>query len=215
MSFVITSNDFVNCLEITAKKIAENKDYISELDGTTGDGDHWANLNAGYEAVLASSDHLRTRKIPELLREVGMIMMSKTGGSSGILYGSAFLAASAAVAGKDIIDSSDLCACLNAMSEAMCSRGNAKPGYKTMIDALYPAAETYENAAKSGMDDRECIESVREASTQGAEATAAMSAQRGRASYREDRGVGHLDPGAVTMSYLIESLCGYILENLL
>lgn len=215
MRFVITSDDYVNCLKLAADKIAEKKAYISELDSVTGDGDHWANLNLGFRAILEEADSLRAKDMTALFNRIGAVMMMKTGGSSGILYGGAYLAAGRTAAGKTALSSEALCACLNAMVEDMCKRGNSEPGYKTMIDALYPAVEAYKAALEQGLDDRTCMTLVKQAALEGAQATAAMPAVRGRASYRLDKGVGHLDPGAVTMSYQIECLCEYILGHLL
>jgi dihydroxyacetone kinase-like protein len=142
-------------------------------------------------------------------------MMSKIGGSSGILYGGAYIAASKAISGKNSINSQELCTALEAMVNDMMVRGKAKPGFKTMIDALYPAVQAYKNALSSGTDDLKAMELVKEAAINGAEATKHMEAVRGRASYQNNKGVGHLDPGAVTMSYQIECLCDYIKNNLI
>lgn len=214
MSFTITAEDYINYMEIVAEKLAENKDYISELDGITGDGDHWANMNMGFENILAGAGELRGMDMDALFRQIGMIMMSRIGGSSGILYGGAYIAAAKTIMGRNSITSEELCGCLHAMAEDMCTRGNSKPGYKTMIDALYPAAEAYRKALDEGMDDKEILEIVKKASVDGAVSTADMPAFRGRASYRTDKAVGHLDPGAVTMSYQIECLCDYLTAKL-
>lgn len=215
MGFVITSNGYVDYLEMVSKKIAENKEYISELDADTGDGDHWANINMGFKNILSLSDELREQKMDRVFFRIGTIMMSKIGGSSGVLYGGAYMAAGKEIEGKKEIDSEDMCRCLRAMCIDMCKRGKSEPGYKTMIDALYPAVEMYEKCLIEGTDEKTCMERVKKASLDGAKATADMSARRGRASYRADKGVGHLDPGAVTMSYQISCLCDYILEKLL
>ena len=55
---------------------------------------------------------------------------------------------------------------------------------------------------------------VKAAAEAGAESTRAMEAVRGRATYQSGKGVGHLDPGAVTMSYQVGALCDVILSSL-
>lgn len=213
MSFMVTTNDYVDYLVRAAKKIADSKEYISELDGITGDGDHWANMNLGFENILEKENDLRDKKICDVFKDIGMIMMTKIGGSSGILYGGAYIAAAGQIKDKVSITSEELCACLNAMVEDMCERGQSKPGYKTMIDALYPAAEAYKKALSEGMPNKQLLNVVKKAAKDGAESTAEMKAVRGRASYRTDKAVGHLDPGAVTMAYQLECLCDCLLDK--
>ena len=214
MSFTINAEDYMAYMERASLRIRESKDYISELDGITGDGDHWFNINLGFEQILAQADSLRKLRMDELFRRIGMIMMSKIGGSSGILYGGAYMAAAKGIAGRESITSEELGASLVAMAADMCERGNSKPGYKTMIDALHPAAEAYREALEAQLPDAELLARVKEAAAAGAASTADMPAIRGRASYQADKGVGHLDPGAVTMSYQIGCLCDSILDRI-
>ncbi|MGI6402752.1 MAG: dihydroxyacetone kinase subunit DhaL [Oscillospiraceae bacterium] len=215
MGFTLSAKDYVGYLKTAAQKIGENKDYISQLDAETGDGDHWFNINLGFEQLVAAAQELSALPMDAAFQKIGMIMMSKIGGSSGILYGGAYMAAGKAIKGKEVIGSEDLCLSLNAMVQDMMNRGKAQPGYKTMIDALYPAVEAYKQALAAGKSDEETLKLVAEAAVQGAESTRAMEAVKGRASYQSDKGVGHLDPGAVTMSYQIECLCHYIQQHLL
>ncbi|MEG0912528.1 MAG: dihydroxyacetone kinase subunit DhaL [Oscillospiraceae bacterium] len=214
MSFTITSSDYVDYINAAAKKIAANGDYITGLDAITGDGDHWANINMGFENLVAASDEMRAMPINGVFKKIGMLMMSKIGGSSGILYGGAYIAAGKAVAGKESINSEELCASMDAMVKDMMERGKAEPGFKTMIDALYPAVEAYKKALAEGKSDAETLDEVKKAAIDGAEATKAMQAVKGRASYQTNKGVGHLDPGAVTMAYQIECLCDCIKAKL-
>ena len=102
-----------------------------------------------------------------------------------------------------------------AMAQDMITRGKSQPGYKTMIDSIYPAALRYQQELEKGTTDAELLAQVKQAALDGAESTRDMPAVRGRASYQVDKGVGHLDPGAVSMSYQISDLCDYIRENLL
>ena len=94
------------------------------------------------------------------------------------------------------------------------SRGQAKPGFKTMIDSLYPSVKAYELSLKENIDDKSLCMRVRQAAIDGANETAKMEAIRGRATYQADKGVGHLDPGAVTMSYQIICLMDMLEDKL-
>lgn len=210
---IITSEDYTAYLNRAAVKISENREYVTELDAATGDGDHWVNLNMGFEALTESGEELKALPICETLKRIGMIMMSRIGGSSGILYGGAYLAAARAAAGREMLDMEGLCLVLTAMVEDMMSRGKAEPGFKTMIDSLYPAAEAFRLALEAGEDDKTILERVKKAAEEGAESTRQMEARKGRASYMISKGTGHLDPGAVTMSLQIGCLCDYLMEK--
>ena len=214
MGFTINAKDYMEYIKKAAQKIDNNSDYITELDAATGDGDHWVNLNMGFEKLVSSSDELEELPIDDCFKKIGMIMMSTIGGSSGILYGGAYLAAAKMIPSKNEINSEDLCDVLDAMVQSMIDRGDAKPGYKTMIDALFPAVETYKDCLAKDLSDRETLEAVKQSTIDGAESTKEMKAVRGRARYQTNKGVGHLDPGAVTMSYQISTLADYLLEKI-
>ena len=210
----VNAEVYVAFIRKAAEKIASEKDYITELDSITGDGDHWANINFGFENLVARIPDMENMSISDVFNTIGMVMMSKIGGSSGILYGSAYMAAAKKCTGKQEIDAAGLCDALDAMCNDMCARGKAKPGYKTMIDALYPAVEAFKADLAAKKTDLEILADVAKATEDGAEATRNMEAVKGRASYQETKGLGHLDPGAVTMSYQLKELCNAIRESL-
>ena len=214
MGFILTSSDYVDYIIKTAEKIRENGDYISGLDAATGDGDHWANLNLGFENLVAAADELRSMPVDGAFRKTGMLMMSKIGGSSGILYGGGYMAAAKACAGKAQINADELCSALEAMVNDMMARGKAEPGMKTMIDALYPAVERFRQGLADGEDESAMLAAVKQAALDGAEATRDMAAVKGRASYQTNKGIGHLDPGAVTMSWQIAGLCDLLMDRI-
>jgi len=213
MSFALTSKDYTEYLARVAGIIRANRDYITDLDAATGDGDHWANLNVGFEKLTASAGEIAALPIPDALRRIGMLMMSAVGGSSGVLYGGAYMAAGKAMVGRETLDARDLCSVLSTMLEDMCRRGNSQPGFKTMIDALHPAAEAFKEGLAQGTSVQQLLAAVKRAAEDGAQATRQMEAVRGRAYYQPGRGVGHLDPGAVTMSMQIGALMDYIIET--
>ena len=199
MSFTLTAKDYAEYIKLAYELIHSKGDYITELDSVTGDGDHWTNINMGFENLVKNVDRLETMELSDEFKEIGKIMMSVIGGSSGVLYGSAYIAAAKALKGIEVLHDAELCTVLKAMLDAIVARGQAKEGYKTMIDSLAPAVKKYE----------ECLANGTPAAEDGAENTKNMEAIRGRASYQANRGLGHLDPGAVTMSYQIATLMDY------
>ncbi len=206
----ITTEDYIEYLENVAKRINENKDYITKLDATTGDGDHWVNMNMGFSKILDSKDELKNLSIKELLKKIGMIMMSTVGGSSGVLYGGAYINASKKLGDVDFLNEEGILILLEAISEAIMSRGKVEFGNKTMLDSLYPAVETYKQKLNEKVSYEELLEAAENSSKNGMQETKNMKATKGRASYRNDKGVGHLDPGAVTMYYQISELVQFL-----
>lgn len=214
MSFQLTSKDYADYIRKAYQLIHENGDYITDLDSATGDGDHWTNINMGFEKLVEIAGELEQKSVFEEFKQIGMTMMSVIGGSSGVLYGSAYLAAAKVLKEKETIGNEELCQVLEAMLQAIMSRGNAQAGWKTMIDCLAPAVDCYKECIKNGEDEKTTAEKVKQAALDGAESTREMEAVRGRATYQANKGVGHLDPGAVTMSYQIATLMDCVKEKL-
>lgn len=200
----IGTKEYVEYLLAVAEKIKQEKDYITELDAATGDGDHWANMNIGFSKLVEKESELRGEDLSGLFKKAAMIIMSGVGGSSGILYASAYLKASVAAAGLSSLDAGGICHVLEAELEGIMQRGNGQPGFKTMIDPLYQAV----NAMKAALPDGEeaAVKAMQQGAEAGMEATREMEAVRGRACYQANKGVGHLDPGAVTMYYQLDLL---------
>lgn len=215
MSFEIKQKDYIQYLKNVYDLLQEKKDYITQLDLATGDGDHWANMNMGFEKLVSQSDDFLNISLQEMFKKIGMTMMSVIGGSSGVLYGGAYISASKELAGVDAIGAEELYKVWNAMLLDIMNRGKADVGSKTMIDSLAPAVKALRENIDNGQSMKDLLNDVSEAALNGAEETKKMQALRGRASYQTNKGVGHLDPGAVTMSYQIDELCKYVINNLL
>ncbi len=218
MTVKMTVNDFIRYFNQTKDLIYQEKDYVTELDSATGDGDHWVNVNKGFEKITSLfEDDSTNLNFSDFFKKIGMTMFSAVGGSSGALYGSGYIAASKECKTKKYEKELDIHALYDvyhAMLEEMMKRGKTQPGQKTMIDALYNALQAYKTSMDANKSETEIIESFIQGAKDGAEATRNMEAVKGRASYRTDKGVGHLDPGAVTMAMQLESLGNYILKTL-
>lgn len=213
MTFKISSSDYMDYLKVFYNILQKDKEFITELDLATGDGDHWINLNTGFGELLKIEDQIKEMNLQDAFKKIGMVLMSKVGGSSGVLYGGAYMAASKTLEGVDYIGRNELYNIWNAMLIDIMNRGKTEVGNKTMVDALAPAVKELKLKIDANADDEELLQSVAKASKKGANDTKEMPAIRGRATYQTNKGVGHLDPGAVTMAYQIETLCNYILQK--
>lgn len=198
----MTNEDVMRWLERTADVLRENRTYLTELDAAIGDADHGINMDRGFSAVRDKFPTMATMDMATRLRTVGSTLVSTVGGAGGPLYGTAYLRAAGAIAGKEELTSADIVAMLEAFLGGVVARGKAQPGEKTMVDALTPAL----NAAKQALNENATLAQLTsraaEAAEQGARDTIPMLATKGRASYLGERSIGHQDPGA-TSSWLI------------
>ncbi|HEM3726232.1 TPA: dihydroxyacetone kinase subunit L [Streptococcus suis] len=177
-------------METFNKKIQENKDYLSELDSPIGDGDHGGNMARGMAAVMQELTEKDYESADQVFKVVAMQLLSKVGGASGPLYGSAFMGITkASQAGADLADT------LQAGLDMIQKRGKAELGEKTMVDVWVPViAALRENQLT--------VEVIREA----VQATKDIVATKGRASYVGERSIGHIDPGSFSSGLLFEAM---------
>lgn len=203
----MTPAQYVGYLEQTADMIASQGSYITDLDAAIGDGDHWLNLNIGFQKIKEQADSLKCLpNFQELFTQLSRLIMSSMGGTSGALYGSMYLAAAKQCISLVNLDYNHLSDLLFCWSNTIMERGNTQPGEKTMLDAIFPAAQKYKDARACGLPEREALSELKQAALDGAQSTKGMAAKRGRASIQPGKGVGHLDPGAVTMALQLECL---------
>ncbi len=193
-----------------AEKIEEHKDYLTELDQPIGDSDHGINLARGFEAVKQKVAALDGKDIGMILKTVGMTLVSTVGGASGPLYGSAFMKAGMAMAGKMEMGSEDFLVMMDAAVEAVKQRGKATEEEATMLDAMCPSLRAMKAAREEGKSAPEMLADGVKASWAGVEHTKDLVATKGRASYVGERGLGHQDPGATSYSYMLEVIAGAI-----
>ena len=191
-------------IESSAADIAEQRDYLVDLDRAIGDGDHGENMDRGFKAAVEALGQAQPASVAEVLKTVAKTLMSTVGGAAGPLYGTAFLRASKA-AGDGELDSAGVAAVIAGALNGIQARGKATTGEKTMVDAWTPALEAARAAAESGSDPAAVLEAAATAAEAGAAATEPMRATKGRASYLGERSIGHLDPGAVSTSLILRA----------
>ncbi len=191
-------------IELAAADIAEQRDYLVDLDRAIGDGDHGENMDRGFKAALEALGQGQPASVAEVLKTVAKTLMSTVGGAAGPLYGTAFLRASKA-AGDGELDGAGVAAVIAGALEGIQARGKATTGEKTMVDAWTPALEAARAAAESGSGAAAVFEAAATAAEAGAAATEPLRATKGRASYLGERSIGHLDPGAVSTSLILRA----------
>jgi len=198
-------------LRLAASRVAAERVHLTDLDAAIGDGDHGINLDRGFTALEArlSARDVSTEAAGPLLALAGRTLTGTVGGASGALYGRALLRAAAALdawpidAGPPAVR---VAAALRAAVDGIAALGRSRPGEKTMLDALVPAVEALEAAATAGAGLPDALRQAADAAEAGACATLPLLATKGRASYLGERSIGHLDPGAVSSTLLLEAL---------
>ena len=191
-------------IELAAADVAEQRDYLVDLDRAIGDGDHGENMDRGFKAALEALGQAEPASVAEVLKTVAKTLMSTVGGAAGPLYGTAFLRASKAT-GDGELDAAGVAAIIEGALGGIQARGKATTGEKTMVDAWTPALDAARAAAESGADAVATLQAAATAAEAGAAATEPLRATKGRASYLGERSIGHLDPGAVSTSLILRA----------
>ncbi|MGI8612992.1 MAG: dihydroxyacetone kinase subunit DhaL [Nocardioidaceae bacterium] len=192
-----------------ADRVTAERDHLTELDSAIGDADHGANMARGMSAVVAALDGSQP-DIGALLKKVGMTLVSTVGGASGPLYGTFFLRVGTAAGGDEELDATALAAAVRAGLDGVVARGKAERGDKTMVDALGPAVDALDEALAAGSPLPAALDAAVDAARSGRDATEPLVARKGRASYLGQRSAGHVDPGATSVTLLVESLASAV-----
>jgi dihydroxyacetone kinase-like protein len=186
--------------------VEENADHLTHLDAAIGDADHGINLRRGLQAAIAMLEQTDPDTPGAVLSTVGRALISKTGGASGPLYGTAFRQAGKTLSADTDVSVVQLGAALQAAVAGIQQLGAAAEGDKTMVDALSPAVAAYQAVVDTGGDLPDATRAAADAAARGLAATVDMQARKGRASYLGPRTVGHEDPGAASTVLILRAL---------
>ena len=193
--------------------IQENKQYLSDIDGAIGDGDHGINMNKGFTMTREALDR-EPGDFSHGLLTLAKILIMRIGGSMGPLYGKIFKTMGKTFAGQDQIDAGVFLNALKGVKEGMGALSTANVGDKTLVDALYPAIDAFDQAHGSGNDFKGSLEAMKKAAEEGRDATEDMVAKLGRSSRLGERSKGVIDAGAASCALLIGVVADSIIELL-
>lgn len=186
--------------------IHENKDYLSEVDGKIGDGDHGVNMNKGFMMCGEKLKDMTEYSFSEALLTLSDTLMEGIGGSMGPLYGMFFAGLGDVAAENEEINENVFSEMLSAALEGIQDIGNAKRGDKTLLDTLIPGFEAYQAALDVGKDFNACLDDLKTAAEAGWRETENMVAKIGRASRLGERSRGVLDAGATSCYIILSTL---------
>ncbi|SDY19686.1 dihydroxyacetone kinase, C-terminal domain [Salimicrobium album] len=197
---VMTAEQAVTWVEKTNALIQSNKEYLTELDQAIGDGDHGLNMSRGFQEAEAKVSSSEYETVGGVFKDTATVLMSKIGGASGPLYGTAFLKMSMFLRDKPSVTQADFAEAVEEALNGMKQRGKAEQGEKTMIDVWHPVADFLKNGQNVNAG------KLVEVAEQAMEGTKDTVATKGRAAYLQDRSKGHIDPGSTSSFYLFQAL---------
>lgn len=202
---MIDKAQFIKLLNLGAERIIAHREELNELDRAIGDFDHGSNMARGFTLASEKLATIADSSIGDILKQLGMVLISNVGGASGPLYGTAFLKASMAIGAKEAMDEADIIKAYELVIEGIKQRGASDRGNKTMLDALIPAYEAFSKAIEDHMSVEIAARKASDAANEGVEYTKTIVATKGRASYLGERSIGHADPGARSLALLLSA----------
>jgi dihydroxyacetone kinase phosphoprotein-dependent L subunit len=194
-------------VKCTAVCVLQNEQHFSDLDALAGDGDFGFSLAAGFRVIDADLPSLDKSSISAFLLKLSMIISKHVGGSSGPLWGTAFMRAGMICKEKQALTLEDLEKIATAAIEGIQARGGALPGDKTLIDVLIPVRDAIGEHARGDDDCNAALRDATVAAEDAAERAKSWVAKRGRQQFTGDRSSGTPDPGMVAVATILAALC--------
>ncbi len=188
----------------TAQRMVEIEPELTALDQIIGDGDHGIGIKRGFTSIieLLHDENFQPEDIGDLFTQIGTKLMTSMGGASGAIFGTLFRTGGKSIAGTMELNSELFAKFLNSGWQGVYQRGNAEPGDKTMVDALAAGAKAANELTSLTLN--EALPTIAKSAMEGAEKTKQMIAVFGRAKNLGDRTIGHMDPGSVSMAYILK-----------
>lgn len=203
----LTFEDFKKIITNINDIIQKNKIFLSKLDSVIGDGDHGITIAKGLESAVEKVDEKKPSSISDLLKTVGNTITITIGGVAGPIFGTFFSEMGKAISDmKNNVDLKDLSKMFSASLDKIMKLGGAKPGDKTMVDALYPAVKVLEEYSLKTSDITFAFEKMHDAAKKGALSTKDMISSKGKSSYSKERSIGYEDAGANTVVLIINAI---------
>lgn len=191
-----------------ADAIIEAEPILTDADRALGDGDHGVGMERGMNAVKEKLEASEYESVGKVFMDFGMAMMSSMGGASGAVFGTLFRAGGKSIKDSSTFGSEELANLITSGTESVMERGGAKPGDKTMVDALDPAGTAAKSATEQSLVD--AMKATAAAGEAGRDASEAMIATMGRAKTLGEKSIGHPDAGAVSVAIMLNTMNDFI-----
>ncbi|NLV57642.1 MAG: dihydroxyacetone kinase subunit L [Clostridiales bacterium] len=202
----ITTDGLRMALLCAARQIIKSEPYLTEIDTIIGDGDHGSGMKTGFSALEELLMGQQFQSPYELLHASGLCLVRTMGGASGVLFGTLFIGGLDQLQHTDWVTAQELVSFLEKGVKAIQTRGRAGPGDKTMLDALLPAAKAMTDELERSGDISGILREAHLAALEGVEKTKAMLPRTGRSKNFREKAIGYPDPGAISVSILLQGL---------
>lgn len=200
-------------LRAISEDVVPQADTLRELDSQIGDGDLGITITRGMESVISGLDDLEGKPVSDQLARSGMAFNRAAASTFGVLFATAMMRGGAAVKGKEDVGAVDVVPIARAALQGLMDRGKAKIGDKTLLDALAPAIDAFDEAQQSGKSLMEATDAAVAAAEAGMTATIEMRSKVSRASWVGERSVGVQDPGATAVTFMLQAAQRWVHEN--
>lgn len=181
-------------------------DFLTGLDKEIGDADHGLNMRRGFSKVVEKLPSIADKDIGFILKNTGMVLLSNVGGASGPLFGTFFIRAAQSAQAHQSLTLVELYQMMREGAEGVINRGKAEPGDKTMCDVWLPVVESLRQSSEQQLTVAQALQTATDVAEAAAHATIPMQARKGRASYLGERSIGHQDPGATSVLFMMQML---------
>lgn len=202
----LSRTQIVNWLTRCGEIFNKESDYLTGLDREIGDADHGLNMNSGFSKVVEKLPAIADKDIGFILKNTGMTLLSNVGGASGPLFGTFFIRAAQVTQARHSLTLEELYQMFRDGADGVVSRGKAEPGDKTMCDVWGPVVESLRLSTEQNISVPTALEAASRIAESAAQSTITMQARKGRASYLGERSVGHQDPGATSVMFMMQML---------
>ena len=202
----LNRTQIVNWLYRCGEIFTTESDFLTGLDREIGDADHGLNMYRGFSKVVEKLPSIADKDIGFILKNTGMTLLSNVGGASGPLFGTFFIRAAQVTQAHQSLTLEELYQTFREGAEGVVNRGKAEPGDKTMCDVWLPVVDSLRQSSEQHLSIAAALDAACKAAEAGAHSTITMQARKGRASYLGERSIGHQDPGATSVMFMMQML---------
>ena len=202
----LTRAQIVSWLYRCGEVFTRESDFLTGLDREIGDADHGLNMHRGFSKVVEKLPSVEDKDIGFILKNTGMTLLSNVGGASGPLFGTFFIRAAQVTQAHQSLTLEELYQMIREGAEGVINRGKAEPGDKTMCDVWLAVVASLRQSSEQNVSLTAALDAACQQAESAAQSTITMQARKGRASYLGERSIGHQDPGATSVMFMMQML---------
>lgn len=202
----LTRAQIVSWLYRCGEVFTRESDFLTGLDREIGDADHGLNMHRGFSKVVEKLPSVEDKDIGFILKNTGMTLLSNVGGASGPLFGTFFIRAAQVTQAHQSLTLEELYQMIREGAEGVINRGKAEPGDKTMCDVWLAVVASLHQSSEQNVSLTAALDAACQQAESAAQSTITMQARKGRASYLGERSIGHQDPGATSVMFMMQML---------